>query len=478
MEYDYNSIRFFLDLCNDAIIIIDSNLIIKFINESTEKLFDYESTELCGKCISCLIEPINITIIRDYILNIKNYLTGVKNNNTTFKTEILFKYYKINNCELIGCIIKDVSTKDIISIEHDKFNFLSSVSHEFRTPVNGIIGLTDILIDVYNLPSNQKEHVMSIKECANSLKILINDIRDFSLITAGKLLLQYENININLLIFEIHKLIVVMNRENTNIVVKEIFINDDNINYIVTDYQRSKQVILNLVSNAFKFTDNGTIIIIYTIIDKKLKFSVRDTGIGINKNKKDILFKMFSRIDNSKKKIYAGTGLGLAISKNIVKLLRGTIDYISVYGEGSIFFFEIPLSNYLDNDPKQLINKKLCGDILLVEDNKINVLLAKRAITSLGLNVDVALNGLEAIELIINKNNDYALIFMDINMPYLNGLETTIKLREKNIKCPIIGLSGSINENEITECIEVGMNDYLSKPFNVTILEKMLRKWL
>jgi CheY-like chemotaxis protein len=248
------------------------------------------------------------------------------------------------------------------------------------------------------------------------------------------------------------------------------------------DFQRLKQIILNLISNAIKFTnENGYIYITYTILLDKNEFifEIKDTGIGISEEKKHLLFQMFSRVHDG---MYQGTGLGLVISKNIAELMGGTLNYSSIIGKGTTFKVCLPFKNLLLTEEDSINRERLNSiglkdmNILVVEDNLINMKIVIKMLEKIEIkNHSQAFNGLDALELI--KNSNFDIILMDIHMPKLNGLETTKKIREFNINVPIIAMTASTFDNEIKDCFENGMTDKLLKPFTLKELKTILMRW-
>ena len=338
--------------------------------------------------------------------------------------------------------------------------FLANMSHEIRTPMNGIIGMTDILKHTY-LNNKQKEYLSIINLSANNLLTIINDILDFSKIEAGQIELETINFDLREQIDEIVQLLALKTKEKKLKLLSNIA--DDIPKIINGDTVRLKQIIINLVNNAIKFTEKGSIKIESKLQEENLKnitilFKIIDTGIGISDEGKKKLFKSFSQTDSSTTRKYGGTGLGLTISKKLSELMGGEIGVESEVNKGSIFWFTVVLNKYIKDEkiqeieikkeekPKDIIinNKKL--NILLAEDNPINQRVAVFNLKKLGHKIDIAENGRVALEMF--KNGNYDVILMDVQMPEMDGIEATIKIRifekEENKKAiPIIAMTAN-----------------------------------
>ncbi|MBN2544490.1 MAG: response regulator [Spirochaetes bacterium] len=368
-----------------------------------------------------------------------------------------------------------------------KSTFLANMSHEIRTPLNCIIGITEIIMNEKNKEEKKKFLKMIINESEN-LMTLINQILDLSKIEAGKLKLIIEKFNIYELINSLNIAYIIIAEKKG---LKFSYKIDQKIpKMIIGDELRIRQVLINLIGNAIKFTEKGNIDLILECEEKDLDnitivFKIKDTGIGIPEDKHDIVFRNFEQVKSEFTRKYSGTGLGTSISRQLVKLMGGEIGFESREGKGSTFWFKIcfEISNETEVSDEEIDNKLLLSEkyknfkILVVEDHELIRKIIKHHIEDIGCSIDFAENGKKGVELF--KKNSYDLIFMDLQMPEMDGYKATRMIRstKKNLKVPIIALTANVFEEEKRKCYKAGMNDIIIKPFKKKTLQEAVLKY-
>ncbi len=380
-----------------------------------------------------------------------------------------------------------VKAKDVaIKSERAKETFLANMSHEIRTPLNAIIGLSELLHENPNKQTNA-EYLQGIVSSGKQLNSLVNDILDFSKIKAGKLSFETIPFNLETIIEEISSTFKYMIREKgltlNHIIEPQVPL------LIKGDPVRLKQVLINLVGNAIKFTSTGGISI--TVEQLKLKnnkttllFKVVDTGIGIPEKKRKAIFDSFTQVDSSTSRVYGGTGLGLSICKMLVEQQGGSISLGSELNKGSVFYFEIDYtlqsnSSSNHNNPSELSEQSFANlSVLCVDDYPLNLTILSTILTNVGINVSTAVNGLQAVRQIYE--NKFDLVFMDIQMPVLDGISATKKVRETTVNkdLPIIAITANAVKDIQQECLLAGMNQVVLKPFKKEDILNVLNKHL
>lgn len=359
-----------------------------------------------------------------------------------------------------------------------KSNFLAMMSHELRTPLNAVLGLIDILRG--ESTSYQVELLEQMENSAELLLIIINDILDLSRIESGHFSLHCHWLDLE-------------KKLDQSLVYHRQIAQDKGVHFYVqsnknptleyyTDSARLTQILFNIVGNAIKFTKQGQVDVVLDYTKDGVVFRVKDTGIGIEKNRVEQLFTPFIQADNSITRNYGGTGLGLAITKHLVELMGGTIQVESEFGIGTTFTLYIPLQSRLKNikqsmsSSQQIVNVKN-HHILVVEDTKTNQMVIQLLLNKLGYDVTIAENGQQAVEL-LDRNHAFDLVLMDISMPIMDGIAATKILRDKHIEIPIIALTAHTAGSDKQNCIDAGMNDIVLKPIRSKDIMEVVKRFL
>jgi PAS domain S-box-containing protein len=490
---------------DDAIIVADLKGKIVDINKAAYRKLINVNHSIVGEHVVDIINEHILKEIKINSLQELGYIIRVEKDEEELIFQCYIKALKDETDEKVGIVI---TLKDITMFEETinqlkkamaeaeeansiKSKFLATITHEIRTPINGIFGMC-LLLEKTDLNTEQQLYLSNLSSSSKHLLNIVNDILDFSKLEFGKMELEKIEFNIYSLMDEIY----------SNILVQEkgwqVIVNVDKQlpKILIGDPVRLKQVIYNLTNNAMKFTKDGMVKVKVTQKSKdnekvKILIEVIDSGIGIPEDKIDKLFNSFEQLDSRISREYGGTGLGLSIVHSIIMLMNGSIKVTSKVGEGSNFRIDIELK-YLDDikgtkednqdfeKEAKIMSIPAKNKILIVEDNKTNQLFISTLIKKQGYEFDKANNGKEAYEQYLE--NEYSLILMDLQMPVMDGFEATIKIREyekeTGKKIPIIALTANTSEDEVQKVFDVNMDAYLSKPFEPKALFEKINEFL
>ncbi|MCC5814284.1 MAG: response regulator [Leptospira sp.] len=486
--------------------LMDSSILNSFIENNHHLVIKSEDKILFGARFekkNFLAEPIEISLATSNleICVFPGQISSVSNLQLLM-IRVVGWGFNILSCFLIFSLIRENLIRKKIEQElikakneaenasKSKSQFLTNMSHEIRTPLNAVMGFTQIMQEMER-SEEDREYLKKIRASSKYLLDILSDILDFSRIEANRLNLDLNNVNLFDLLKET-EVILNINAKSKNINL--YFELDPEIkNYLfMIDSVRLRQILLNIIGNAIKFTEKGKVefkCFIDSIHENifNIKFSIQDTGVGIEEDQKKNLFQNFSRGSADKNKKYSGTGLGLAISKNLIEIMGGEISFTSEQGIGTHFYFTLPLkvckqppTNLSEtNEIKIRLDRFKKHTILLVEDNQLNQMVTKKLLNNLNQDVIIAENGAVAID-ILKSNSNINLVFMDISMPVMDGVEATKHIRsmEEFKDLPILALSAHVSQENKEEYLEAGMNDHLSKPVDKNDLERVIRLYL
>jgi PAS domain S-box-containing protein len=515
-----------IDEAQTSIIISDAqheDYLVTYVNKAFETLTGYPAEEVLGRNCRFLqgkdTDPAAIAAISKALYNQQPTtvtLLNYKKDGTPFYNQLILNPV-INEEGIVTHIFglqSDVTEQENavrynkqakIKAEESaqlKSDFLACMSHEIRTPMNGIMGMLSLLL-ASNLNKEQAHHVSLANSSASSLLTIINDILDFSKIEAGKLDIEPIEFDLPSLLAEVVESMAGKAQEKEVDIVLDTHAIE--IETVVADPGRIRQILINLIGNAIKFTDQGRIVV-RAILDVRaddlfFTCSIEDSGIGIEKDRLPLIFESFTQADASTTRRYGGTGLGLAICKQLVELMGGTISVDSTPGVGSTFSFNIILEK-VSKDQRSGANKKTIHRrkkgmpqtiptiddevrVLLVEDNYTNQVVAEALLKNMGYTVDIVENGEQALVALNETSHTkrYAVILMDCQMPVMDGFEATQKIRQGDAGdfyqgIPIIAMTANAIKNDKENCVNAGMSDYLSKPVDPKILHEKLLIWL
>ncbi len=488
---------------SDIIFIVDYHGNILYHNPSVEDTLGHAPDSLIGKNFFDFIKPETLTDLK------KEFLKSVsKPYDESIEFRFLckdktYRYLEFNSINLKhkggveGLILdcRDITQRkkdaqELLRAQKAKEQFLANMSHEIRTPVNGIAGMINLLSETTST-EDRELYLNAIKNSTQSLKVIINDILDLSAIESGKLKFEKIGFNIKYQLSAVLDTFLYTSKDKG--IVLTYNITEEAKSVFIGDPARLNQILINLISNAVKFTHVGEISVNVDVekIEKNIRyvrFKVKDTGVGIPTKKINHIFDSFTQADASVTRRFGGTGLGLTIVKELIELQDGMIEVESEVNTGTTFTFVIPyetgkekdLIQPKSSDFKKTLKHSLTGlKVLLVEDNDVNRLYANSILTKWDCEVNTAENGMVAIERL--KSQKFDIVLMDVQMPIMDGYEATRKIRRstesiKNI--PIIALTANAIKGDVDKCLEAGMNDYISKPFHPETLFKTISKYI
>ncbi|MBN2898433.1 MAG: PAS domain S-box protein [Clostridia bacterium] len=490
-----------------AIITTNSEIDVLTWNPAAEALFGYSESEAIGQNLNSLVAFCNRDTFAEAEKSSENDVLGLP---VHYFSRRCKKDGTLVDVEILGVpVVVDEKTQMIISIYHDitelvharqaaeaanrsKGSFLANMSHEIRTPMNAVLGFSNLVLNT-PLTDQQRDYIQKIDLSAKSLLGIINDILDFSKIEAGRIELEHIPFELEEVIENIVAMVSVKALEKNLEIGYDIL--SDVPSQLLGDPLRLGQILMNLANNAVKFTENGSISIRVSRLKTHngivtLRFDVKDTGIGIAKESQDKLFQAFTQADNSITRKFGGTGLGLSIASQLVELMGGRLSVSSALGSGSVFSFTADMaieSMAIGAAPEKIltgVDEEWCDKILrdihilIAEDTVLNQELAVEILKSAGIRSDVACNGVEAIDKL--KQDHYDLVLMDVQMPIMDGLEATrrIKGNDDYEALPIIAMTAHAVNDSKSECLEAGMCDFVSKPFNPDELLQVIKRWL
>jgi PAS domain S-box-containing protein len=509
--------RRLFESANDIILGVDDKGTILYANRAFGQKMGYSPDGFCGISLQDIIQPQDRSRFADFfsrrgpgenVFNVETRLLTTGGREIDVEGDIIYGFGD-DRGPVATCIFHDISYRkrteeELISAtiaardaNRLKSEFLANMSHEIRTPISGILGMTDLVLDT-EITGEQRSYLKTIRKSSYSLLGIIDDILDFSKIEEGRLSIEVADFDLRVLIEEVTG--ILGQAASRKGLLLSHSIGGDVPLKLMGDTLRLRQVLLNLVNNAIKFTEKGTVLIEVvrneeTDRDVSLTFSVADTGIGIPEDKIGLIFEKFVQADSSVSRMHGGSGLGLAISKKLVEMMGGRIGVESGLCRGSTFRITMTFGKQRVEGPAPA-HKEKTGTreypvtppaimktvrdimVLLVEDNKVNQKIVSKFLSKAGFSVDVVDNGLLALE--ATEKNFYDLILMDLQMPLLDGLETTRMIREKESagrRPVIIALTAHAFSEDRERCLSSGMDDYLPKPFDEEKLLNVIGKW-
>ncbi|WNQ10039.1 PAS domain S-box protein [Paenibacillus aurantius] len=514
LSYEHSLI---LDSVSEGIYGIDRNGTAMFINPAGAEMLGYTPGEFIGQSSRGTIQhsradgtsyppeesPVFRTMQDGFPRSVQEEIFWRKDGSSFLVEYRVTPLYDKGEIKGAVVVFNDItSEREIIKAkesaeraDHAKSEFLAIMSHELRTPMNGIMGMTSLLLDT-DLDDQQREFAEIIQDSSNALLTILNDILDLSKIEAGKLSITQEPVKVGQMLTSVVELFAQKAKDKG---LTLAYVLDPSLpEEILTDGMRMRQVLVNLIGNSLKFTEKGEILVTVECREPEekgsvlLEFTVKDTGIGIPEDKLDHLFQTFSQLHPAINRKYGGTGLGLAICKRLVELMGGTISVESTEHVGSTFRFSIPAGSPPDDSPAGNPNEAVTGmgneafssgkelAILIAEDHPVNRQLLLRMLERMGYPADAVGDGQEALEAVLRKR--YDLILMDVQMPRMTGLQAAEAIREQVRRGGgpfpvIVGVTAFAREEDKEACLAAGMKDFISKPIVPGEMERVLTRW-
>ena len=499
-----------IDETSMQVIVIDKDYIIDYVNHNFTKVSGFHPSEILGKTLSSIFSNENrkqkdaiysilekkeiyqgdIKIIRANGTENWEHLsiTPIFNEKSELRSYILIADNITEQKRLESDLKKSLHELQILNKELEeskkkaeesdnlKTAFLANLSHEIRTPMNGILGFANLIKEENLTPDTIRTYLDVISQSGERMLHLIEDLVDISKIESNLVVIEPQKTDLNILMDEIYNFFKPQAHQNGISFTCEKGLNDSE-SCVFIDKFKLEQVLTNLLNNAFKFTNEGTVRFNYKQVNNQLIFCVKDTGIGISPGKQKVIFERFMQAENTYLRETEGSGLGLSISKSFVELMGGTVWVESELGKGSEFFISLPFeplsseTDEINHKPEHVFSNGVT--VLVADDDEISYLYIKDVLTKGNYKVLHAVNGKQAVQL-FNEIPEVKIILMDLKMPIMNGIDATCEIRKKNLEIPIIAQTGYTSEIDKQKALNAGCSDFIPKPLNKDLLLKKI----